>query len=252
MNMPIPRSLIRPIRSGYDVVRILAAFVLLTAAGLKGWQLATEPVIGHSILDSRWLLMAVVEFELFFGLSLLVCIWTKPIWAGALACFSVFACISLYKAVLGYASCGCFGHVQVNPWYTALLDSAVVVSLLRWRPTGSQPTVPIWLNRLTIRVIAVFVIWFLVGIPAALVMWRPPITLLESDTSVVDGRKFVVLKPEKWSGKRFPLLDFIDIGERLRKGRWLVLLCRCDCPKCQQVVEDLPELRTHLVFNKLP
>jgi hypothetical protein len=54
-----------PFRSGYDVVRILAAIVLLTAAGLKAHQLATEPIPARTWLDSRWLLMTTVEFELF-------------------------------------------------------------------------------------------------------------------------------------------------------------------------------------------
>ena len=34
------------IQSGYDVLRVLAAVVLLIAAGLKAYQLATEPVLG--------------------------------------------------------------------------------------------------------------------------------------------------------------------------------------------------------------
>ena len=92
---------IGPIRSGYDVVRILMAAVLLTAAVLKAYQLATEPIIGTGLLDSRWLLMATVEFELFFGLWLLANIWAKPTWAAALACFGLFTVVSLCKAHLG-------------------------------------------------------------------------------------------------------------------------------------------------------
>ena len=61
----------RFIRSGYDIVRIFAAIVLLTAAGLKAHQLSTEPTLAKTWLDNRWLLMTAVEFELFFGLWLL-------------------------------------------------------------------------------------------------------------------------------------------------------------------------------------
>jgi len=54
---------LRRVNSGYDVLRILLAAVLLIAAGLKCHQLATEPVIGHSILDARLLLIGVVAVK---------------------------------------------------------------------------------------------------------------------------------------------------------------------------------------------
>ena len=54
--------------ASYDAVRIILGLILLTAAALKGQQLATEPVAESSLFTSRWLLICVVEFELFFGL----------------------------------------------------------------------------------------------------------------------------------------------------------------------------------------
>ncbi len=59
------------VATGYDLVRIVLGLVRLAAAVLKGHQLATEPVAGTGLLDSRWFLIGVVEFELFFGLWLL-------------------------------------------------------------------------------------------------------------------------------------------------------------------------------------
>ena len=164
----------------YDVVRILVALLLLTASALKCWQLATEPVLGTSLLESRWLLMATVEGELLLGLWLLLAgVWVKPTWAVAIACFGLFACVSFCKALSGHATCGCFGRVVVNPWYTTGLDLAVVASLLRWRPSfasplssggegkgeGNRPLLPI-----TRRATAVVVIWLLIGVPAAIAM----------------------------------------------------------------------------------
>jgi hypothetical protein len=92
-----------PIHSGYDVVRILVATVLLIAAGLKCHQLATEPIIEKCWLDARWLLMFTVEFELLFGIWLLANILPRLSWLAALTCFSLFTCVSLYKALSGYA-----------------------------------------------------------------------------------------------------------------------------------------------------
>ena len=67
---------LRPL-TGYDAVRVAVGILLLTAAGLKGYQLATEPLLGTGFLDSRWLLTMTVEFELLFGLWLLANIWPK-------------------------------------------------------------------------------------------------------------------------------------------------------------------------------
>ena len=56
--------------TSYDAVRIILGLILLTAAALKGHQLATEPVAETGVLSSRWFLIGGVEFELFFGLWL--------------------------------------------------------------------------------------------------------------------------------------------------------------------------------------
>ena len=245
MNMHTQRSLTWPIRSGYDVVRILLAVVLLTAAGLKCVQLSTEPVIGHSIFDSRWLLMATVEFELFFGFWLLANITPRLTWLAALGCFSMFTCISLYKALSGYASCGCFGRVEVNPWYTSTMDMTFVVSLAIWRPrellrgwSDAIARFPSTLLRafLCRQATLVLFAWLAIGLPAGYAMGSYVDTTLSDVGTIIGDGKIVVLEPEKWIGKRFPLLDYIDIGNKLRDGVWTVLFYRHDCPHCQRIV----------------
>lgn len=230
-----PRRCLGPIRSGYDVARLLVAMILLLAGGLKAHQLATEPVIGGGLLDNRWLLMATVEGELFFGLWLLSGALPKPTWALALLLFSTFSCVSLYKALSGHATCGCFGRVPVNPWYTTTLDVGVVVSLLIWRPLAVASFTPPPFARSA----AVFCVWLAVGLPTAYAMGnRVDATLSDAGEIVGDGN-VVVLEPEKWIGKRFPLLDYIDVGNRLKEGKWLVLLYHHDCPKCQKAITEL-------------
>jgi len=123
------RAVRRRAVSGYEVVRLVMAVILLLAAGLKGYQLSTEPVLGTGLLDSRWFLIGVVEFELFFGLWLLADLLLSLSWAAGLTYFGIFAGTSLYKAMSGHASCGCFGRLPVNPWYSAGLDVAGCRSL---------------------------------------------------------------------------------------------------------------------------
>jgi len=145
--------------TGYDVIRIALAILLLTAAGLKAYQLATEPVTGSGFLDSRRVLIVAVELELLFGLWLVANVWPKRTWAAALGCFGLFACVSLYRALLGYSSCGCFGRISVNPWYTVGLDCAALAALLRFRPREAVlPDLPRRLRQRTI-LIAVGLVW---------------------------------------------------------------------------------------------
>ena len=81
--------------AGYDVVRIVLGLVLLTAAALKGYQLATELVVESGLLTSRWFLIGVVEFELFFGLWLLAKVYPRSTSTVALRCFSHFTGVPL-------------------------------------------------------------------------------------------------------------------------------------------------------------
>ncbi len=67
------------------------------------------------------------------GLSLIFGLRADRAW-GALVCFVVFAGVATVKALAGAESCGCFGAIAVNPWYTAGFDWIAVAGLLgvRW------------------------------------------------------------------------------------------------------------------------
>ena len=114
------------------------------------------------------------------------------------------------------------------------MDSVVVVSLACWRPKESVYTIG--------RATAVLLIWFLTAVPATIAMGSyTDMTLSEAGEVIGDG-KIVVLKPETWSGKRFPLLSHIDIGDKLANGLWLVLLHRHDCSACREAASQYKSL----------
>lgn len=218
---------------GWRVVRLVVATVLLIAATTKCYQCCTGPMLGHGLLSAKWFVICLVEAEWLGSLVLLTGILPKPAWAVALACFSTFTLVSLCKGLAGDASCGCFGRWELNPFLTATLDTAIVLSLLRWRPRG--PFV-ISVRHVLVKAGTVLMIWFTIGLPAAYAMASyAPATLSEAGVISGDGR-IVVLKPETWIGKRFPLLNYIDIGEELAKERQLVLLYHSDCPRCQAAI----------------
>ena len=223
--------------------------------------------MGHGLLDSRWLLIGVVEFELFFGLWLLAAILPRLTWAAALGLFGLFVCVSLYKALSGYASCGCFGRVEVNPWYTSGLDIAFVLSLSIWRPRGllrgcsdALAGFPSTLLRAFFcrRATAVLVAWLAIGLPAGYVIESYIDTTLSGAGTIIGDGKVVVLEPEKWIGKRFPLLPFLEdypdqlqpgnlpVRERLVEGEWIVVLYHHDCPVCQEMMAAYRKLAKKL------
>ena len=215
----------------YDAVRVLVAVVLLTTAGLKGYQLATEPVRAAGLFESRWFLIGLVELELCFGLWLLSGSRPKLAWRAAVLCFGVFACVSAFKGVSGEASCGCFGRVSVNPWYTFALDLGLMGLLVAFPPArapGRTWRIPAWVCVLAFAG---------VGLPGAVAMasFRP--ASVSPQGGIPEESRLVLLAPEEWLGKRFPLFDRIDVGDRLAEGKWLVVFYHVGCPECCELIE---------------
>ena len=232
----MPESQRLPMRRGgkaLDIVRFLLAMILLTAAALKGYQLATGPVTNKDIFSYRWTLTFQVEFEIVLGLWLGSGRYKRLAWAAALACVGFFSCITLHKALSGEASCGCFGQVEVNPWYTLILDLSAVAALLVFRPDLRHGQLTShYRGRLLATVLAIVAI----GVPAGILMgsYRP--AQIAADGSLAGAGSVVVLEPKEWVGKEFPLCKQIDVGERLAKGTWIVLFHRHGCPVCGKAV----------------
>ncbi|MGO8746693.1 MAG: MauE/DoxX family redox-associated membrane protein [Thermoguttaceae bacterium] len=236
--------------TGYDAVRIVLGILLLTAAALKGYQLATEPPLGTGLLDAWWLLVVVIEGEIALGLALVAGIRKRLTWAAALACFSVFAVVSLAKTVGGEASCGCWGRMDVPPIWTACLDVTAAAALLLCRRARTER------DRLCHQRLARAItgtLWcvlttatLLIGVGAK--HWSPA-----HGMGVAPGESAVVaITPRSWVGERFPLLPDIDIGERLAQGRWVVLLYRRDCGCCQRAIQSCEQLAVRLSCRGSP
>jgi hypothetical protein len=72
--------------------------------------------------------IASIELEITLGVWLLSGWFQRGAWLGALGFFGVLAGVSLYLALIGQRSCGCFGRVPVNPWLTFTLDVWLLMS----------------------------------------------------------------------------------------------------------------------------
>ena len=246
----------------YDLVRVVLALVLLIAAGLKCHQLATSPAVGDGVLESRWVMMSAVEFELLFGLCLLGNVLPMVGHRALLLCFVCFAAISLYKAISGAASCGCFGRVEVNPWFTFTLDVTAIAALLRWSPLRDEHAVsrpsreP--LSRMICIVISVACSrnlrlpspWARTSQPhlremgsswAVMIWWFSiPISGLDS---VCRSWTLLWTTPDRCPSSQKPLRG------RLTEGKWIVSFYRHDCPKCLEELPKYAELSRRAAAN---
>ncbi len=66
-------------------------------------------------------------------------------------------------------------------------------------------------------------------------------TRLSAEGDFLGNGNLVVLEPERWVGKSFPLSNYMDIGDDVKKGMWRIVLYHYDCPKCQALVTQYEE-----------
>lgn len=217
----------------FDVLRRVLGAVLLSAAILKGWQLATEPTAAKGLLASRWFLIVGVEVEWLLGLWLVSGLYKRLAWLAALSCFTLFCGITLYKAVSGESSCGCFGRIAVSPWYTLVFDAVSVMALL-----GCRAPLIEWRSNthLRTRLALLVCLGSGIGVLGAVFMMRVSPARISQAGQIIGDSRFVVLEPQQWVGKQFPLLGYIDVGERLARGNWRVVLYHHGCPACQELI----------------
>lgn len=134
-------------RRTFVVLRIILGLLLLTAAALKAHALFIGPSTLDSLLFSPRLQIATIQVEIMLGLWLLSG-WSQfACWMAALSFFGIMAGMSLYLALVGQSSCGCFGYIAVSPWLTFTLDVAAVGALVACRP-AQDIHIGAWLSSL--------------------------------------------------------------------------------------------------------
>ncbi len=236
-------------KTANSIILKVLGLLLVTAAGLKGWQLLTEPVANADIWSNRGFLILTVELELALGLWLLSGLFKRAAYIAAVGCFSLFCCVTLYKALAGYGSCGCFGKVHVNPWITLLaIDVPGLIALIIWRPKDlvlAHLARPVELLK-PLPAVGYFVVVFIIG--TVLLGVTAPILAVNEPAAVTSS--YEVLEPETWVGKELPILEHIDIADKIKKGNWLVLFYHHDCPNCQAAISQYEQMARDLEGNE--
>jgi hypothetical protein len=108
---------------------VAVGLFLVTAAGLKAHGLAADPYSSDSIFFTPRLQIATIEVEVLLGLWLLSGWSARAAAVAASGFFGILGAASLYLALAGQRSCGCFGRLTVSPWLTFIFDIAAIGAL---------------------------------------------------------------------------------------------------------------------------
>lgn len=222
--------------------RWCAGTLLLTASIFKihqlfaSWIVAPPSGVVAQRLSEQGVVAAIANVEFALGALLITGHCGRLVWRLTICSFAVFAAISFSLGLTGADSCGCFSVVRVNPWLTFAGDLAAMAALLRFPPECSPPggrsaarSVPQLL-----AVLGTLILSIVLGIAA---LAKARITIAAASEISTQGST-ILLEPEKWVGKPFPLSRFIRSGDEVRRGDWTVLLYRSDCPKCQEALRQ--------------
>jgi hypothetical protein len=232
-------------------MRWIVGFILIAASLLKSFDLYKDPTLVLTGGHAKLLLPMLIGSELSLGFLAVTNISWSRLRVIAILLFTFFAGYTLFLAIQGAASCGCFGRLEVNPWWTFLLDVVVLSGLLleyylvnHKEATPHSSSVSLAKTRLALAGTLV--------LPVALtahLLW-----FVNSKENLSEGAfqtvgDLVILEPEKWIGQEFPLSEFIDVN--VSNGSWVLLLHRHDCPKCKKVIPKYEQLSRFTAWNQV-
>ncbi|MCH7921149.1 MAG: hypothetical protein IIC50_24665 [Planctomycetes bacterium] len=246
--------------------------LFFVAAALKGYHLMSQPTANQDLWSHRLFSVLQVELELVMAIWLWSNVFRRGAWSAAFVCFSLFAALTLYRALSGASSCGCFGPLRIDPWLAlTLIDLPALAALVAIRPrhlrrdlratTRDLCRTVVRLGRVSRhrcfvrapegrdtdrslanpalrRTLLVTLLALTVTTPILAWVKAPQVTA-----------SYEVLEPSQWIGSTLPILEQIDIADRLRRGRWLVLLYHHDCLDCQAILPKYRRLAVDLQEN---
>ncbi|MDR1478055.1 MAG: hypothetical protein LBJ00_03850 [Planctomycetaceae bacterium] len=244
---------------GFNRLRFLIAFIFLFAAGLKYYQLITEPIplaVQNSfftpflvLTSERYFIWFVIEFELCLGLILLFGVLQDQIRFLSLFCFLFFSAISFLRWISGESSCGCFGTISVNPLYTMFFDITVVALIVLFR--GQMSIRELLKQKFKFvfsisdkkKLIFSILVWLILSLPISWIFFSIEVhyDLLGERAVLADGREKITLIPQNWQNKKFPLIPHLQqpINKNIDlKNIRTIILIHSDCPRCKELSNE--------------
>jgi len=214
-------------------VSIGIILLVASAAKLYAWSGSTNVNFGPPAwTESRLPLDILVIIEWSIGTCLIIRVFPKRVVFVTAFMFGCFTGVSLYEWILQEPSCGCFGSLSPSPKWTLGLDLIVLLALSYVWALAPRS---FWAQSLSKREIACGVISICIGTGIFLNGTRANATFRGAGFEAI-GQRTIVLKPNEWVGRRFSLFSYIDIGERLKQGDWLLIFYHNDCSACREKV----------------
>lgn len=235
--------------AAWHALRYAIAALLITSAILKTHALATSPTIPRDLFETRHAQLLTVELELFFAAWLLSGVAGHVARLATMAMLLVFAAVSSRRLAQGFQSCGCFGQITIHPGVALALDLGLLAVILFLRPNYRKQ------HRLHLALVLAYV--FSSVASAFFVLSYAP-RIIDGDGLVSVGKGLVLLEPEKWIGKRLPILPYIEgDSSQLQHGEWTLLFYHHDCPKCLEVLDryqtaGIIEATRKIAFVEMP
>jgi hypothetical protein len=225
------------------IVMTLAGLLLIIASVLKIHELLNVCIPGwqeKGVWESYEFLLLQIPLELCLGIWLVSGLFRRASWlAGTLAyCFFIF--VTLFKAINGAESCGCFGQVHVNPWLTlGLIDIPMFILLILNRPgQGYKLLPPPWPNTFHAIIFAAPIFAVLIFAAPVLVAFKPVCIHPQETIQVASVRPADpnIAPATNKQADPWPWLKDIDIADQLKQGLVVVLMYHHDCPTCATMV----------------
>jgi hypothetical protein len=168
----------------------------------------------------------------------------------------------LSRGIGGAGSCGCFGAVKVNPFLTFALDVGIVVLLVVFRPVNAFFQWEILrlefkgIGESRRRFFVVLPFWLILAVSTTVLMiavQSSSVAELGTEFVGIDNHKTIVLEQDKWIGKEFPLVRYLDksAAGKIVSGDQNVIISRFDCEECRQFVEKIHD-QDRYIFIMIP
>jgi hypothetical protein len=224
----------------------LPAVLLVCSSLAKAYVLFRAPAAKLLVFGSYPITVALVCAEIMLASWLISGKLRKLAIAVSIILFSIFSVFSLQKGIAGESSCSCFGMLETSPWLSMSLDILAIGCLVAAGARNEMGT-------------AAFSLWAIPGIglvsSATICLLLYFLGPTDFETSAPNtGNRLVVIEPEKWVGKPFPLSSFVDRGEELDEGKWKVIFLVRDCDLCHAIAKAQPEAisGTRVAFLEVP
>ncbi|MHC4717957.1 MAG: Ig-like domain-containing protein [Planctomycetota bacterium] len=221
----------------YDVVRCLAGISFIVQAAVGAGSRAEGFVAG-----SHWqyrLGVCAVQFEIVLGLLLVSGLYRRLAWLMAVCYLAVLTCVSSFRGAAGQGALPAIWGVSIPPWCQVGVWICLLGGMVLVRPPLRSG---VRARRYWLRYFGVLLGALAVGAPCgiAMALHSPPPTSV-ANLAGGDGdadSSIVILEPENWTGKALEILNHIDVGGRLTKGAWTVILYHHDCPNCRELLPE--------------